>query len=90
VASNGGPVQLQAIGQASGATLKWKKLSSLPKGLKLVSGTGVIQGTPSIKLVPNSNISVHIEVIEKYTTFAGRVKTKHEVVATKTLTIHIT
>ena len=83
-----GPVPLQAIGQASGATLKWKKLATFPKGLKLVS-SGLIDGTPSVKLVSGSNLSLQIEVIEKYTTISGKVKTKHQVTATKTLTIHI-
>ena len=60
----------------------------MPKGLKLLS-TGFIQGTPNLKLVSGTNLPVSIEVIEKYVTFSGRIKTKHMVTVTKTLMIHI-
>ncbi len=33
-----GPLRLQAIGSSPGATLKWKKGGTLPKGIKLVGG----------------------------------------------------
>jgi hypothetical protein len=37
---------------------KWKKLGSLPQGLKL-SKTGVISGTPSAKLTPADSRAGH-------------------------------
>ena len=57
------PVQLHAIGQGPGATLKWKKAGTLPKGLKLTS-TGVLSGTPNVKLVVGTNQPVPVKVTE--------------------------
>ena len=82
-----GPVPLQAIGQASGATLKWKKAGTLPKGLKVKGG--FLEGTSSLKLVHGANLSVPIQVTEKWVAVSGRIKTKHSVTVTKTLMIHI-
>ena len=82
-----GPVQLQEIGQATGATLKWKKAGTLPKGLKVVGG--FLQGTPSVKLAHGANLSVPVAVIEKWVTISGRIKAKHSVMVTKTLMLHI-
>ncbi len=78
-----GPVTLHSIGAASGASLKWKKVASLPKGLKL-SSTGVLSGTPNKKLTPG-NFTVSVQVTEKYK--IGRVKSR--VIATVSLTLHI-
>jgi hypothetical protein len=82
-----GPVPLRAIGTAPNATLKWKKAGTLPKGLKVKGG--VLEGTPSIKLADGANLSVPIQVTEKWVTISGAVKTKHTMTATKTLTVHI-
>ena len=83
-----GPVQLQAIGQASGATLKWKKAGPLPKGLKVVVG-GFLEGTPNLRLVPGSNLSVPVQVTERWVTVSGRTKTKHTMTVSATLTVLI-
>jgi Putative Ig domain len=82
-----GPVQLQEIGQTSGATLEWKKAGTLPHVLKVVGG--FLEGTPSLKLVHRANLSVPVEVIEKWVTISGSVKAKHLATVTKTLTLHI-
>ena len=82
------PVQLHEIGQATSATLKWKKAGTLPKGLKL-SKSGVLFGTPNKKLVSGSNLSVPVQVTEKWVAISGRIKTKHSVTVSKTLTLHI-
>ena len=68
-----GPMQLQEIGQAPGATLKWKKAGTLPKGLKVVGG--YLEGTPSLKLAHNLNLSVPVQVTEKWVAISGRIKT---------------
>ena len=84
-----GPVQLQAIGAGAGATLKWKKVAPLPKGLKL-SSTGVLSGTPNKKLNASSNSSIMVQVTETVTTVNShdkKVKTKTIANATIPLTI---
>ncbi len=83
-----GPVQLQTIGSGPGATFKWKKAAALPKGLKLVK-TGVLQGTPSNKLVSGSNLPVQVQVTETVITFSGKHKIKTKTTVSKTLTLHI-
>ena len=82
-----GPVQLQEIGQAAGATLKWKKTGTLPKGLKVVGG--FLEGAPSLKLAHGLNLPVPIQVTEKWVTVSGAIKTKHTMTVSKTLMIHI-
>ena len=82
-----GPMQLQEIGQAAGATLKWKKAGTLPKGLKVVGG--YLEGTPSLKLAHNLNLSVPVQVTEKWVAISGRIKTKHSMTVTKILILHI-
>ncbi len=67
------------LAAAGGLTpYKWKKLSSLPKGLKLNAATGAITGTLSTKAAPSTN-PITVEVTCK----EGKVK----VAASKTLTI---
>jgi hypothetical protein len=83
-----GPVPLQALGTAPGATLKWKKAGLFPHGLKMLS-TGLLQGTPSIKLVHGSSVPVPIQVTEKWVTITAGKKTKHQLTVMKTLTLHI-
>jgi hypothetical protein len=81
-----GPVQLQVTGEVPGATLKWKKAGALPHGLKLIPGTGMLEGIPSLKLAHGSSYAVPVQVTEKYTTMVGTVRTKHSVTVMKTLT----
>ena len=87
-----GPVTLQAAGLGTSTspyatTLKWKKVS-LPKGLKISKGTGVLSGTPSTKLKAGQS-SVEVSVTQTVTTLNGKkkVKTKTTVEATIPLTI---
>ena len=83
-----GPVQLQVVGQATGATLKWKKAGLLPHGLKLL-GTGLLQGTASIKLIRGATMPVPIRVTEKWISISGGIRTKHQLTVMMTLTIQI-
>jgi len=83
-----GPVQLQAIGQASGAALTWNRAGTLPRGLVVVVG-GFLEGTPSLKLAHGANLSVPVRVTETWFTVSGRIKTKHSLTVTKTLTVNI-
>ncbi len=89
-----GPVQLQTIGDTAGATFKWKKLTALPKGLKL-TGSGLLQGTPNAKKVlPGSTLTVSVTVTEKATTFVDTggkkpTKVKTQTTVSKNLTLHI-
>jgi hypothetical protein len=70
--------------QASGGTTPyaWKKVGTLPKGLKL-SKTGVLSGTPSAKKVTAGNYSIQVKVSD-----AGKKTAKKT--ATATLTLHVT
>jgi hypothetical protein len=79
--------QLVAIGTGSDAILKWKKVLSLPTGLKLTP-SGVLMGVPSAKLPPSS-YQVTVEVTERAFTLEGakRVKTLTTVQATIPLTV---
>ena len=82
------PVQLHAIGQGPGATLKWKKAGTFPKGLKLTSA-GVLSGTPNVRLVVGTNQPVPVKVTETVITKNGRKKIKTKTTVSKTLTLHI-
>jgi hypothetical protein len=81
-----GPIPVETSGAATGATVKIKKLAPMPKGLKVKAG--LIQGTPSTKLVPGT-FSVQLSATEKYSTVVGKVKTKHVVIVTKTLSLQV-
>jgi len=83
-----GPVTLTTTGSTPGATLKWKKLARLPKGIKL-SHSGTLSGTASTKLVPNTNATVSIEVTETAVTTTNGKTSKIKTTASKTLTMHI-
>jgi hypothetical protein len=83
-----GPVQLQIAGEAPGAVLKWKKAGPIPHGLKLL-GTGLLQGTASIKLLRGATMPVPIRVTEKWISDSGGIRAKHQLTVTKTLTIQI-
>ena len=74
---------LQTSGAVPGATLKWKKVLKLPKGLKVKSG--VLEGTVSTKVLPGS-YQVEIQVTEKYKV----VKTKFSQTVNRTWTLTIT
>ncbi|MGA8726755.1 MAG: IPT/TIG domain-containing protein [Acidimicrobiales bacterium] len=80
---NGAPAgfTLHSAEAQPGATLKWKKLTSLPKGLKLKNGA--ILGTVSIKAV---TATVKLEVTEKYK--IGKTKFVVTAMRSWTLTIH--
>jgi hypothetical protein len=87
-----GPVTLTTVDVDPSAspfvtTLKWHKVSPLPKGLKL-SGAGVLSGTPSLKMVDGST-SITVSATEKVTTLFGskKIKTLTTVQATIPLTI---
>jgi hypothetical protein len=75
-------VTLQTLGAGSGATISWKKGSTLPKKLKL-SKTGVLSGIPATKLSPppHQSFSISVSATEK----VGKVKTTVD----KTLTLSI-
>lgn len=86
-----GPVTLQATGiTASGngftTTLKWSKVA-LPRGLKL-SSSGVISGTPKMKLVAGTSDAT-VKVTETVSNLNGnqKIKTKTSVEATIPLTV---
>lgn len=78
-----GPVALQVAGRATGATLRWRKLS-LPKGLGL-SGAGILSGTPSTKLVPDQTYEVSVQVTGNHR--VGGVRSSRTGSATSTLSI---
>ena len=67
-------------------SLKLKKVTSPPKGIKFKGG--LFSGIPSTKLTPGT-YSVEISAIEKYKTVVGKVKTKHVVTVTKTFSIQV-
>jgi hypothetical protein len=70
--------QLQAVGGVQ--PYKWKKLTPLPKGLKLIASTGQITGTVKTTVAPG-NYSITFEVIDH---------TRHtHNTATKTLTLTV-
>ena len=81
-------VQLQAIGTGLGATLKWKKAGTLPKGLKL-SSAGILSGTPNLRLVAGSNPSVPVQVTETVITINSGKRIKTKTTVSKTLSVHI-
>ena len=83
-----GQIPLQAIGAAPGATLKWKKAGALPKGLKL-SSTGILSGTPNLKLVAGTNPSVPVQVTETVITIQSGKRVKTKTMVSKTLSVHI-
>lgn len=52
-ATRGTPCSFQLVADGGTAPYTWKKLSKLPKGLKL-SKSGLLSGTPNTKLVPGA------------------------------------
>ncbi len=83
-----GPVQLQTIGALPGASLRWKKAGSLPRGLK-VSSSGILSGVPSAKLVAGSDLPVPVQVTEEVVTYQGRHKHTTKTTVSTTLTVTI-
>ena len=81
-----GPVVVQTSGATPGASLKLKKVTSPPKGIKFKGG--LFSGIPSTKLTPGT-YSVEISAIEKYKTVVGKVKTKHVVTVNKTFSLQV-
>ena len=89
-----GPVTLQAAGLGVSAspfvtTLKWKKLTPLPRGLRM-SSAGVLSGTAGRRAVAGQT-SVTVQVTESVTTLNGTrtVKTKTTAQATIPLTVRV-
>jgi hypothetical protein len=80
----GGPagISLQTTGGRPGASLKWKKLTALPNGIKLTR-TGVLTGMVGPKALTEV---VTIQVTEKYK--FGRIKFSATARRTWTLIIH--
>ena len=64
-------------------SLKWKKVS-LPKGLKISRKTGVLSGTPSMKLTGGPS-SVKVQVTETVTTLNGKKKAKTKTTVSATI-----
>jgi hypothetical protein len=77
-ATRGSAYSVQLTASGGTAPYKWSKAGKLPKGLKLTTD-GVIEGTPSDKLVPGS-YTVQLKV-------ADSAKPKHKSSASFTLTI---
>jgi len=70
--------------QATGGTMpyRWKKVGTLPKGLKL-SPAGILSGTPTLKALGAGMYSITVQVMTK------RTKANPAQTATQTLTLNI-
>ncbi len=81
-ATRGVPYSVQLQAATGTQPYKWKKLSKLPKGLKL-SSTGLISGTPKTKHVSAGNYTISVQVQTHKT------KTSPKLTATRSLTLHL-
>jgi hypothetical protein len=68
-------------------SLKWEKVTLLPKGLKL-STAGVLTGTPNAKLQPGPT-SITVQVTETVTTLNGKKKVKETTTVEATIPLTI-
>jgi hypothetical protein len=77
-----GPVTLHAASTTGSGPFKWKKLTKLPKGMKL-SSSGVLSGTLKSKHVNAGNVTVEVQVQTHKT------KTSPKMTATRSFTLRV-